>query len=110
MEKIVIVHDEFGIYVGEAFGLGFWSKIDSVDQPAVPAWDAIEDAKEYISNWRIENNPANYRYEAVEVGDDTAIMANVEELFAAGLGEDMGFLNAQLQDRVSTHPAPKMIN
>ncbi len=34
----IIVHKEYGVYLGAALGFGFWSKLDPVGQPAAIAF------------------------------------------------------------------------
>lgn len=45
----VIVHEEMGVYLGSCLGLGFWTKLDPVDQTAAVVFDSPEAAIEHIT-------------------------------------------------------------
>src|SRR3546814_20094048 len=64
--KLVITEPEFGIYVGSALGLGFWSKVDSVGQDTAPVFDTKEQAQEQIDSWDCEEEGAR-RYDLAAV-------------------------------------------
>jgi len=44
----VIVHEEMGVYLGSCLGLGFWTKLDPVDQTAAVVFPSPEAAIEHI--------------------------------------------------------------
>lgn len=91
MKKIAITHSEYGIYIGQAIGLGFWSKLDSAGKDKVIVFDTVEDAKEFLlSEFKIPLDAANYEFPEVEVLDEW--YADIEELRAAGLGDLLGKL------------------
>lgn len=50
-KRILIVHNRDGIYIGHALGMGFFSKLDPVDQPAATTFEDKDDAREHISEW-----------------------------------------------------------
>lgn len=90
MKKIAIAHSEYGIYIGQALGLGFWSKLDSAGQDKVVVFDTVEDAKEFLSEFKVPVDAANYEFPEVEVLDEW--YADIGELRAAGLGDLLGKL------------------
>jgi len=49
--RYVITHPEWGIYLGECMGLGFWSKLDSCGQPAAVTFETMSDAEVVMSSW-----------------------------------------------------------
>lgn len=97
--KVVIVHPEMGIYLGNCLGLGFFSMLDCAGQITAALIESEAEAREHVSTWSTKNDPDTYRY--VEV---TAVRqwATIEELEAAGLGE----FTAPLRDeRLRSLPA-----
>lgn len=48
MKRLVIVHPEMGIYLGNFMGLGFWSKLDPVGQPSAITFATESEAKEHM--------------------------------------------------------------
>lgn len=88
--KFVITEPELGIYVGNAMGLGFWSKLDTVGQDRVPVFDTREQAQEHINSWDGANEDVHeYAFAEVDVSDD-ATYATVYELIDAGLEDLIG--------------------
>lgn len=88
--KYVITEPEFGIYVGSAIGLGFWSKLDSVGQDSVPVFDTEEQAQEHIASWEPdEDDERVYSFVEVDVPHD-AEFATVYDLVDAGLEDMLG--------------------
>lgn len=55
-----------GVYVGNALGLGFWSKLDDADQDTAVTFDSVEDAKEHVCSWEKGNDPNDYTCVAVD--------------------------------------------
>lgn len=80
---IVITHPELGVYLGSAFGLGFWSKLDSVGQDSAATFETAEQANEYIRGWQEYNDPAFHTLVTVECADDQ--YATMIEMKAAGI-------------------------
>ncbi len=62
---IVIVHPERGIFIGECMGLGFWSRLDPVGQPAAVAFESEETAREVLLSWG--EDPDLFRFAEVDV-------------------------------------------
>lgn len=84
MKRIVIVHDEMGIFVGGAMGLGFFSMVDTGGQCVACLWDTEEEAREFVDEWKPKQDPDSYRYVEVEA---VLEWATVRELISAGLGQ-----------------------
>lgn len=84
MTKIVIVHPEMGIYLGNCLGLGFFSMLDCAGQDHAATFPTVGAARLHVIPWDENNDPDAYRY--VEV-DGSSEWASIEELEAAGLSE-----------------------
>lgn len=78
----VIYSEEEGIYIGECLGLGFWSKLDPVDQPAAVTFPSAADAERYMSTW-LSGRPNGVRL--VDVVPDSEGYASIEACVRAGL-------------------------
>jgi hypothetical protein len=85
--RIVLAHSEFGIYLGSALGLGFWTKLDSVGQMYAVAFDTKEQAIEHVDTW----DKSAWDYNTIEhlsfvdVLTENAERATMQECEAAGL-------------------------
>lgn len=49
--SVLMIHPEWGVYLGCAMGFGFWSKLDSCGQDAAVAFDDEAQAREHIASW-----------------------------------------------------------
>lgn len=85
--KIVIVHPEWGVYLGNAMGLGFWSLLDSAGQFAAAILAGEAEAEAHIRSWDENNTPSAYQLVPVAAGGR---WASVAELRTAGLGSLLG--------------------
>jgi len=81
--EIVITHPEMGIYLGNCLGLGFWTLIDPVGQPAATTFPDADAARTHISSWDENNDPNAYDFIEVASGSILALKA-------AGLESLMG--------------------
>jgi len=54
--RYVLYHKEMGVYLGGALGLGFWSLLDSVGQPAACTFPSEKEAVEYLDSWDENSN------------------------------------------------------
>lgn len=84
---VVIVHPEWGVYLGNAMGLGFWSLLDSAGQFAAAIFAGEAEAEEHIQSWDENNTPSAYRLVPVAA---SGRWASVMELRNAGLGSILG--------------------
>lgn len=77
----VITHPEMGIYLGNAFGIKFWSKQSPVGLRAI-TFETINEAEKVVARWqRIKRT--NLRF--VEVVADEGRYASVQSCMNAGL-------------------------
>jgi len=84
--QIVIYNRSYGVYLGSAMGLGFWSKLDPVGQDSAVTFPNVREAKRAVSNW--ETRPTSIQYKQVRgdiIKTDGSIYASVEACFRAGL-------------------------
>jgi hypothetical protein len=88
VKRYVLVHRRQGIFVGEMMGLGFWSKMDSIEQTSVQCFENIQGLISWIITWKQGNDPLDYDYAVVEVGQPHE--ATVRELKSSGLGHMIG--------------------
>lgn len=49
--RYIIVHKEYGVFLGSMLGLGFWSKLDSAGQDEACTFSSPKEAFEYVSAW-----------------------------------------------------------
>lgn len=96
MRQIVITHPEMGIFLGQALGMGFWSKCESAGQIHAAAFPDEKDAREFVRSWLVDNEDGLYGYCAVDTGINTHA-ADIEALKAAGLSDMLGDMEANLQ-------------
>ena len=82
MSRVVIVHEEMGIFIGRNLGLAFWSNLDTGGQWCCATFDDEGDAREFVSTWTPKQNPNAYRYVTLPSDDP---WATVEALGRAGL-------------------------
>jgi hypothetical protein len=87
MKRIVIYNEEMGIYLGNALGLGFWSKLDAVGQYAAVTFECRDDAVKHIQSWNESNNPDEYSFVLVEPSEQHGAewYASIENCVEAGL-------------------------
>jgi hypothetical protein len=78
----LIVHPEYGIYLGRCLGLGFWSKLDPVGQPSACTFESQGQAEAHMARW-VEGPPEGVRFHPVEPDDGP--YATVAAWVAAGL-------------------------
>jgi len=49
----LIVHPRYGVYLGSAQGRGYWSKVDSMGQPAAVTFPSRQEAHAYMASWTV---------------------------------------------------------
>lgn len=92
MTRLVLVHPEWGIYLGSAMGFGFWSKIDPIGQDAAVTFPDAETAERVMASWD-GGRPADVTLHHVVAdgasadgfGDPGVVYASVAACVAAGL-------------------------
>ena len=97
--KVVLVHKEFGIYLGNAMGLGFFSLMDCAGQDHACVFDNADQAREHVASWEGEHDQGDYRTVPVNTAGR---WATIEELSAAGL-EDLTWM--MKDERLRNMPA-----
>lgn len=87
--RYVITHPDMGVYLGNALGMGFWTKLDSVDQQAAVTFPDIKAARDHVASWEGERDPDLYGYAPVVMkpGEDYVEAATLR---MAGLGDLLG--------------------
>lgn len=50
-EKFLIAHQEWGVFLGTAMGMAFWSNMDPVGQDCAILFESAEHAAEYVKTW-----------------------------------------------------------
>lgn len=50
-KRAVIYSDSYGVFIGEALGLAFWSKLETGDQPGAATFIDEADAQDYMKGW-----------------------------------------------------------
>lgn len=104
---IVIVHPEMGIYLGNFWGMGFWTLLDCAGQPSAVAFPSLLDAITHVLSWEQNNDPEKYAFVGVTVAKDG--FAWPENLQAAGLGDVLGDMVANaLREALEKMPADEM--
>lgn len=81
---VVIIHPEWGLFVGVSMGLAFWSALDCVGQDTAPVMPTEDDARQFTSTWCLSTDPQTFTYHPVQAAKH---WATIEELDAAGLSE-----------------------
>lgn len=80
-QGVVIVHPKWGIYIGNLFGLGFWSKLDPVGQPGAVVFPGEQAARAHMASW--EHQPSGCTFVPVRPNNDG--YASIAACVAAGL-------------------------
>lgn len=101
---VVIVHPEWGIFVGISMGLAFWSAMDCVGQDCVPVMPDEAEARAFIDVWCITTDKTVFTYCPVQAAKH---WATIEELDAAGLSE---WIDAEWDDGCNTPNAIPAVN
>lgn len=88
---IAITHSEYGIFVGHALGLCFWSQLDSVDQDRAALFKDKEEARDFVMHFGEDTGLKGFDFPEVETAEE--FYATVDELKDAGLEDLLGGLN-----------------
>jgi hypothetical protein len=86
--SFVVTHKRDGVFVGIAFGLVFWSNLDTVGQDTVPVCETYLSASALLAHLASVDPDADEtcsQYEIKEVLTTAKDSATVTELRAAGL-------------------------
>lgn len=85
-DRVVIVHQEHGVFLGLFLGLAFYSRLDSAGQTMAPVFECEVQAQDFLKSWD-ENNGGHYFVPLCTTQD---MAATVQELQSAGLGDMLG--------------------
>jgi len=51
IKRYLLVHKEFGIYLGSCLGMGFWSELDPAGQTEACTFESEDAALKYMESW-----------------------------------------------------------
>lgn len=80
--RVVLYSEEWGVYLGNAMGFGFWSKLDPVGQTAAVTFLDEDEVRAHIATWDSGPPPA---WRVVPVHRTYDGYALIEDCVAAGL-------------------------
>lgn len=84
--SILMIHPDWGVYLGAAMGFGFWSKLDPVGQDAAVAFDNEAQAREHIASWdNADADPEYTRITFLQVVADKGEWASIRACVVAGV-------------------------
>lgn len=85
-EKYLIAHREWGVFLGSAMGMAFWSKMDAVGQDQAVVFDTELRAEEYLKtwDWNGEEQPDEIGIHPVLVATEDQGYATMEECENSG--------------------------
>lgn len=87
--RVVILHEEFGVYLGNCMGLGFFSLLDSVGQWQATTFTDSDDALRFIQSWEVQPTDM-HRISYPVVVTNGGEYATVADLKGAGLKNFLG--------------------
>jgi hypothetical protein len=87
---VAITHPEYGIFVGHALGLCFWSQMDTAGQETVALFKDTDEAKDFVMLFGEDTGWKAYDFHEIET--DEEFYATVDELRDAGLEDLLGDL------------------
>jgi hypothetical protein len=92
----LIVHPHYGVYLGSHRGRGYWSKVDSVGQPAAVTFASRQDALDYMASWSVNPPPG---IDLIPVQGDGPGYATVAACVRAGAPGWLDALTPTVNDR-----------
>jgi len=81
--RFVIVHDEWGIFVGTAMGGAFWTNMHPAGQDTVATFESPKHAEQYLKTWE-PSPPEGLRAVPVQVSEGET-HASIAQCVEAGL-------------------------
>ncbi len=91
-ERIVVTHPEWGIFIGQGFGMGFWSRQEAAGMKEVSSFATREEALAATLAWQVDDASTPFDFRRVELPRGET-RASVDHLRAAGFGpHDLGQL------------------
>jgi len=83
--SVVITHPENGIFIGEALGVGFWSKLDPAGQTCAVCFRDEKDALEFIATWFEVPEGIEFAKVVPDIKNNGSLYASIQALRNAGL-------------------------
>lgn len=84
-KRRLLVSRSMGVYLGSCMGMGFWSKLDPVDQPSAVTFDSAETIRNVMAEWDgLGSLPSDMIFPEVEDADGDGY-ATEAECVAAGV-------------------------
>lgn len=97
----VIYSDEYGVFLGVAMGMAFWSRLDSAAQEAAPVFESADEARAYLSTWQGDSSLVEFVTVVPDVcsGEGVAY-ASSAACIAAGLPGWLTDVPAEVYERI----------
>lgn len=86
MTRFLLVHDEWGLYLGCCLGMGFFTKMDTAGQFEAVVFPTVEMAMDHIKAWDPPVPLDRFKFMPVEAED---CYATIEQIKQAGIGYDL---------------------
>jgi hypothetical protein len=86
-----ITHEEYGIFIGHAMGLCFWSQLDTAGQVTAALFADEKEAKEFVLSFGHDTGIQGYDFHEVKTSEE--FYATPDELRQAGLEDLLGGLD-----------------
>lgn len=86
--RCVIVHREWGVYVGNCLGLGFFSLLDCAGQDCAVTFPSQAEAEAHINSWEPPSQPIE-NFQFYDVAPENPAYATPDELEVAGIPKEM---------------------
>ncbi len=101
MSHVVIYSEKYGVFLGAAMGMAFWSNLDTAGQVAAPTFEDKAQAYSFLSKWGPQALDALGEIRIVPVvpdliGDNRPPAASIQACVHAGLP---GWLAATTADQ-----------
>jgi hypothetical protein len=77
--SLVIVREDYGVFLGTAMGMAFWSKMDPVGQDCAPVFPSREEALEFVKGWDLAGLDADGRQAFFETLNFVEVQADRDQ-------------------------------
>lgn len=78
-KRRLLVSRSMGVYLGSCMGMGFWSKLDPVDQPSAVTFDNVETIRNIMAEWDgLGSLPSDMTFPEVEDADGDGYATEAE--------------------------------
>lgn len=90
--RFVMVHYDFGVYLGNCMGLGFFSMLDTAGQSTAVTFDTVDEIKAHVNSWEV--SPEGLPFDQSKIWfvpvETDANYASIADLKKAGLSHMLG--------------------